>query len=85
MKLFLSSVGGNHPIAFCLVFLLGLLLTDFGIMFQTYFLGYWGSQYTERDPAGVDPLLYVAYLDSHRDRVLSSSITAILEGIPSSS
>lgn len=69
MKLFLASAAGDHPIMFFLAFLFGLLLCDLGIMSQTYFLGYWGSQYTERDPAEIDPFLYVVcFLSAQKPR-----------------
>jgi hypothetical protein len=57
MKLFLASTGGDHPIAFFLMFFVGLLVTHLALMSQTYVLGYWGSQYTERDPSDVNPFL----------------------------
>ncbi|KAF9449105.1 multidrug resistance-associated ABC transporter [Macrolepiota fuliginosa MF-IS2] len=59
MKLFLASLGGNHPILFFLALSIGLLLTDFGMMAQTYFVGYWGSQYVEHDPSEINPFFYL--------------------------
>lgn len=59
MKLFLSSLGGQHPVLFFLAYSLGLLATDLGTMAQTYFLGYWGTQYDDRDPKEINPFLCV--------------------------
>lgn len=59
MKLFLSSTGGDHPIVFFLTFLLGLQVVHLGLASQLYLVGYWGSQYTERDPSEINPFLCV--------------------------
>lgn len=61
MKLFFSAVGGSYPILFFCVFAFGLLLVDLSTMFQTYLLGYWGSQYTKADPKKINPFLYVLF------------------------
>jgi len=61
MKLFFSAVGGSYPILFFCAFSFGLLLVDLSTMFQTYLLGYWGSQYTEADPKKINPFLYVLF------------------------
>lgn len=60
MKLFLSSLGGNHPAFFFFAYSLGLLITDLGTMAQTYFLGYWGTQYDDHKPNEINPFLCVA-------------------------
>lgn len=77
MKLFFASAAGDHPIMFFLAFLFGLLLCDLGIMSQTYFLGYWGSQYTERDPAEINPFLYVVcfFIRSEATYPISSQLS----------
>ena len=49
-KLLLGSLGGGHPILFFVTCVLALLLNEWSITFQTWFLGYWGSQY-ETHPA----------------------------------
>ncbi|KAF9449128.1 multidrug resistance-associated ABC transporter [Macrolepiota fuliginosa MF-IS2] len=59
MKLFFSSLSGNHPILFFMTFCLGSLLIDLSTMAQTYFVGYWGSQYVEHDPDEVNPFFYI--------------------------
>lgn len=50
VKLFFIGLGGNHPALFFVAFLGGLLVVEFISAFQTWFLGYWASQY-ERRPA----------------------------------
>lgn len=50
MKLFMSALGGNYPLIFYSLWVVGFLLTDWSNSFQTWFLGYWGSQY-EKHPA----------------------------------
>jgi ABC-type multidrug transport system fused ATPase/permease subunit len=50
LKLFLSALGGNYPLIFYSLWVVGFLLTDWSQSFQTWFLGYWGSQY-EKHPA----------------------------------
>lgn len=52
-KLFLSSLGGDHPILFYFLWLCGFLLSDSIRTSQTWFLGYWGSQYETHDPSEV--------------------------------
>lgn len=59
MKLFFASLGGQHVILFFLIYSSGLLFTELGTMSQTYFLGYWGSQYNERVPSEINPLFYL--------------------------
>ncbi|KXN82428.1 ATP-binding cassette transporter abc4 [Leucoagaricus sp. SymC.cos] len=60
MKLFLSALGGSHPVLFFFAYSFGLLLADSGLMAQTYLLGYWGSQYTESDPSEINPFYYLS-------------------------
>ncbi|KJA13742.1 hypothetical protein HYPSUDRAFT_72890 [Hypholoma sublateritium FD-334 SS-4] len=50
MKLFLGALGGDYPLVFFSLWMSGFLLTDWVNTFQTWFLGYWGSQY-EHHPA----------------------------------
>ncbi len=50
IKLYLAALGGNHPVVFFSLWAAGFLLTDWVNTFQTWFLGYWGSQY-EKHPA----------------------------------
>ena len=53
-KLLLESLGGGHPIFFFVICVLALLLNAWSITFQTWFLGYWGSQYETRPSSAVD-------------------------------
>lgn len=57
LKLFLSALGGNHPLFFFSLWILGLLLTEWSNSFQTWFLGYWGSQYEDHPASEVTELL----------------------------
>lgn len=50
IKLYLAALGGKHPVVFFSLWATGFLLTDWVNTFQTWFLGYWGSQY-ENHPA----------------------------------
>ncbi|KAF8898485.1 hypothetical protein BD779DRAFT_1607278 [Infundibulicybe gibba] len=48
---------GNHPILFFLAFVLGLILTELANAAQTWYLGYWASQY-EKHPASEVAIFY---------------------------
>jgi hypothetical protein len=53
-KLLLGSLGGGHPILFFVICILALLMNEWSITFQTWFLGYWGSQYETRPASEVN-------------------------------
>jgi len=53
-KLLLGSLGGSHPILFFVICVLALLMNEWSITFQTWFLGYWGSQYETRPSSEVN-------------------------------
>jgi len=53
-KLLLESLGGGQPIFFFAICVLALLLNECSITFQTWFLGYWGSQYETRPSSEVN-------------------------------
>ncbi|KAJ3564415.1 hypothetical protein NP233_g8309 [Leucocoprinus birnbaumii] len=53
VKLFLLGLGGSHPGLFFASFLGALLACDLISTFQTWYLGYWASQYETHDPADV--------------------------------
>lgn len=53
IKLFLSGLGGNHPVLFYVLWTSGIALTDWLWTFQVWFLGHWGSQYENHAPSEV--------------------------------
>ncbi|KAK0192579.1 hypothetical protein F5146DRAFT_1040547 [Armillaria mellea] len=58
LKLYLSALGGNHVTLFFVVFLSAYILQQVLNTAQTWFLGYWASQYDEvRDPSEVNSLM----------------------------
>ena len=53
MRLYLSSMGGSHPIIFWLS-VLGLLeFNEVLAILQTSWLGHWAQQYEDRNPKDV--------------------------------
>ncbi|KAF8953252.1 multidrug resistance-associated ABC transporter [Flammula alnicola] len=60
IKLFLSSLGGNHPILFFFAVLGILLFNELSITFQVWYLGYWGSQYEHHPASEVDLLKFIS-------------------------
>ena len=55
VRLYLRGPGGSHPALFFATFIGGLLVTDLSNAAQTWYLGYWASQYNDhdKDPAEV--------------------------------
>jgi hypothetical protein len=53
VKLYFRGLGGNYPLLFFLSFAIGLLLTELSNATQTWYLGYWASQYDNHDAADV--------------------------------
>ena len=53
IKLFLTGLGGDHPLIFFSLWLTGNLLNDWVNTFQVWFLGFWGSQYENHPPSEV--------------------------------
>jgi hypothetical protein len=53
IKLFLNSLGGEHPFLVMAVWMAGLAATQVALNFGTWFLGYWGSQYENHLPEQV--------------------------------
>jgi hypothetical protein len=49
----MSHIRGVHPFFFWLIVLGGLFLTDACNSVQTWYLGYWASQYEHYDPSEV--------------------------------
>jgi hypothetical protein len=54
VKLYLAGLGGKYPLTFWVAFLALIGLTDLTNALQTWFLGYWASQYEGRDSYEVD-------------------------------
>lgn len=54
VKLYFSGLGGNHPMLFFVTFLLGIGITDFTNTIQTWYLGYWASQYEDHPAQDVN-------------------------------
>ena len=53
VKLYLRGLGGKHPVYFFIFYLLGLSLLALSMTIQTWYLGYWASQYEVGDPSQV--------------------------------
>ncbi|KAF9243741.1 P-loop containing nucleoside triphosphate hydrolase protein [Melanogaster broomeanus] len=58
-KLYLTSLGGRHPIVFWFAFLFFMVMSEIVTITQTWFLGYWSSQYNPREPTEVDVKFYL--------------------------
>ena len=54
LKLFFVGLGGDHPIIFWIVFLGGLFSTDLINTIQTWWLGFWASQYDQHEAYEID-------------------------------
>ena len=54
LKLFFAGLGGDHPILFWTIFLGGEFFTDFISTIQTWWLGFWASQYDHNEYYEVD-------------------------------
>ncbi|KAH7912982.1 hypothetical protein BJ138DRAFT_1225912, partial [Hygrophoropsis aurantiaca] len=58
-KLYLASLGGQYPLLFWVVFIGFMVITDLFDSVQTWFLGYWASQYEDHTPAEVKVEYYL--------------------------
>ncbi|TRM65976.1 hypothetical protein BD626DRAFT_427540 [Schizophyllum amplum] len=59
LKLYLAGLGGNHPMLFFIACIGGILITESMGAFETWYLGYWASQYEEAaDPRDVKVFYY---------------------------
>ncbi|KAF5370319.1 hypothetical protein D9758_006918 [Tetrapyrgos nigripes] len=56
---YFSALGGGHPLLFLVVVILGFALVTLTTMFQTWYLGYWASQYEYHSPEDMPVLLYL--------------------------
>ncbi|KAJ8594877.1 hypothetical protein M405DRAFT_759938 [Rhizopogon salebrosus TDB-379] len=59
-KLYLAGLGGKYPLTFWVVFLALIGLTDFFNTMQTWFLGYWASQYEGHNSYEIDVRFYLS-------------------------
>ncbi|KAJ3564413.1 hypothetical protein NP233_g8310 [Leucocoprinus birnbaumii] len=76
VKLFLLGLGGSHPGLFFLSFLGGLFISDLISTFQTWFLGYWASQYETHHPSDVSVPYYLTIYVS----LLFAAVTFYMSG-----
>ena len=54
VKLFISGLGGTHPVLFWMLFVGSLLFCDTLLTVQTWFMGYWAEQYDTYPPEQVN-------------------------------
>ncbi|KAI0085661.1 hypothetical protein BDY19DRAFT_964983 [Irpex rosettiformis] len=59
MKLYFTSMGGQHPVLYWVTFLGGVFLVRFIQSIQAWYLGYWSEQYEKKDPSEINPLKYL--------------------------
>lgn len=59
MKLYLNALGGNHVMLFFVAYLGAYAFQELATTLQTWFLGYWASQYDEHESADVPALKYI--------------------------
>ncbi|KAF4617372.1 hypothetical protein D9613_005686 [Agrocybe pediades] len=57
--LLIRNLGGDHPVLFFGGLLFLLIIVEWGLTFQSWFLGYWGTQYEGRDPSEVEDGYYI--------------------------
>ncbi|KIK54607.1 hypothetical protein GYMLUDRAFT_48525 [Collybiopsis luxurians FD-317 M1] len=60
VKLYAIGLGGRFPILFFITWLGGNIISQLTVVFQTWYLGFWASQYEGREPGDVPVLLYLA-------------------------
>ncbi|KIJ68829.1 hypothetical protein HYDPIDRAFT_25082 [Hydnomerulius pinastri MD-312] len=59
LKLYLTSLGGSHAILFWVSYWVLNVATEFAFIGQTWFLGYWSSQYESHPASEVDVRHYL--------------------------
>ncbi|KAJ7756352.1 P-loop containing nucleoside triphosphate hydrolase protein [Mycena metata] len=64
IRLYLRSLGGAHPHLFFLALLAGFFLQNFAGNLQTWYLGYWSSQYDTKPASEVRVLYYLSVYGS---------------------
>ncbi|KAJ2927022.1 hypothetical protein H1R20_g10047, partial [Candolleomyces eurysporus] len=60
IKMYLSALGGKHPVLFFSTFVAGQGFYHSALAFQTWFLGFWASQYTDRPASDVSISYYLS-------------------------
>ncbi|KAK0459012.1 uncharacterized protein EV420DRAFT_1642713 [Desarmillaria tabescens] len=63
-KLYLASLGGRHVFLFFVSFLGAFSIQQFVVIVQTWYLGYWASQYDDHKPADVPVFFYLGAYSS---------------------
>lgn len=61
VKLFFNALGGNNPLLFFVAYVGALVLVSSTLATQTWFLGYWASQYKTEPPIEVPVFLSVVH------------------------
>ncbi|KAJ4466287.1 P-loop containing nucleoside triphosphate hydrolase protein [Lentinula aciculospora] len=59
IMLYATGIGGKFPIIFFTTWLGSIVLSQLAVVCQTYYLGFWASQYEGMDPGEVNVALYV--------------------------
>ncbi|EEB92610.1 hypothetical protein MPER_08854, partial [Moniliophthora perniciosa FA553] len=59
VKLYSSALGGDHPILFFGSLLITLFLSSLGSVLQTWYLGYWATQYEDHAPEEVSSVFHL--------------------------
>ncbi|KAJ7293178.1 hypothetical protein C8J57DRAFT_1703993 [Mycena rebaudengoi] len=59
LKLYLKGLGGDHTLLFFTFLILGLALCEASNALQTFYLGYWASQYDNHHASEVDVFYYL--------------------------
>ncbi|KAF8963028.1 hypothetical protein BDZ97DRAFT_1920149 [Flammula alnicola] len=78
MQLFLDALGGDHPVLFFTSWILIVGTSQWVVTLQTWFLGFWGSQYETHAPSEVRLSFYLTVLCSIVIfRIFISSVTDI--------
>ncbi|KAJ3849551.1 P-loop containing nucleoside triphosphate hydrolase protein [Lentinula lateritia] len=60
INLYITGLGGKHPFIFFVTFFSCLATSHLVGVVQTWYLGYWASQYNDYPPAEVSALYYLA-------------------------
>ncbi|KAK0480781.1 hypothetical protein IW261DRAFT_1685339 [Armillaria novae-zelandiae] len=63
-KLYLTSLGGHHIFLFFAAFLGAFSIQQFVVIMQTWYLGYWASQYDDHRPEDVPVFFYLGVYSS---------------------